>query len=48
MVGKGCIGALVVPLRCFLFLPPNYIHVYAFIVHHYYVDKRGVLQQEYA
>ena len=26
---KGCIMARVLPLRCFLFLLPNYIHVYA-------------------
>ena len=32
MMVKGCIVALVLPLRCFLFLLPNHIHVYAIIV----------------
>ena len=41
--------ALVLPLRYFLFLLPKYIHVYAIIMHPYtYIDKRGVLQQEYS
>ena len=29
MMAKGCI---VLPLRCFLFLLPNYIHVYTIIM----------------
>ena len=29
MMAKGSIVARVRPLRCFLFLLPNYIHVYA-------------------
>ena len=29
MMAKGCIVAIILPLRCFLFLLPNYIHVSA-------------------
>ena len=32
MMAKGCIVASVLPLRCFLFLLPNYILVYAIIM----------------
>ena len=32
MMTKGCIVASVLPLRCFLFLLPNYDHVYATIM----------------
>ena len=31
-MAKGSIVAWELPLRCFLFLLPNYIHVYAIIV----------------
>ena len=40
----------ILPLRCFLFLLPNYIHVYAntcTMQQFLYLDKREVLQQEY-
>ena len=47
-MAKGCIVALVLPLRCFLFLLPHYIYVYAIIMQYFsYIDKREVLQQEY-
>ena len=29
LMAKGSIVARVLPMRCFLFLLPNYIHVYA-------------------
>ena len=47
MMVKGCIGAGVLPLRCFLFLLPTYIYTcsYKHLSHH---DKREVLQQEYS
>ena len=32
IMAKGCIVAEVLPLRCFLFLIPNFIHVYAIIM----------------
>ena len=32
MIAKGCIVARKLTLRCFLFLLPNYIHVYAIIM----------------
>ena len=32
MMAKGCIVARVLHLKCFLFLLPNYIHVYAIIM----------------
>ena len=31
MMAKGCIVVKVLPRRCFLFLLPNYVHVYAII-----------------
>ena len=47
VMSKECIGVL--PLRCFLFLLPNYIHVYVFKMKYFsYLDKRGVLQQAYS
>ena len=49
MIAKGCILVQVLPLRCFLFLLPNYMHVYAMIMQHFsHFDKREVLQQEYS
>ena len=48
MMAKGIIVARVLPLKCFLFLLPNYMHVYAIIMHYFSLfDKREVLQQEY-
>ena len=35
-MAKGCIVACVLPWRCFLYLPPNYIHflhLYCIIMH---------------
>ena len=32
MLAKGSILTRVLPLRCFLFLLPNYIHVYTIII----------------
>ena len=32
MMAKGCIVGRLLPLRCFLFFIPNYIHVYAIIM----------------
>ena len=32
MMAKGCIVACVLPLRCFLFTLPKFIHVYAIIM----------------
>ena len=32
IMAKGCIVTLILPLRCFLFLLPNHIHVYATIM----------------
>ena len=49
MMAKGSIVARVLPLKCFLFLLPNYIHGYAIIMQYFsYLDKREVLQQEYS
>ena len=49
MMAKGCIVARVLPLRSFLFLLPNYIHVYVIIMQYIsYLDEREVLQQEYS
>ena len=46
MMDKGCIVALVLPRRRFLFLLPNCIHLYAIIMQYIsYLDKRKVLQQ---
>ena len=43
------ITAWVLPLRCFLFLLPSYIHVYTIIMHQFtYLNTREVLQQEYS
>ena len=48
-MAKGCILTTVLPLRCFLFLLPNYIHVYAIIMESFsHLDKGEVLQQEYS
>ena len=34
---------------CFLFLLPNYIHIYAITIqYNSYIDKREVLRQEYS
>ena len=36
-------------MKCFLFLLPNYIHVYAIFMQQFpSLDKKGVLQQEYS
>ena len=41
--------AQVLPLRCFLFLLPNYINVHAIIMQYVsYLDESEVLQQEYS
>ena len=49
MMAKGCIVARVLPLRYFLFLLPNYMHVYAIIMQHFLdFDERVVLHQEYS
>ena len=50
MRAKGCIVARVLPLRCFLFLLPNYMYAYnAIIMQHFsHVGTREVLQQEYS
>ena len=49
MMAKGSIVTSELPLRCFLFLLPNYMHVYAIIMHYsLHFDKREVLQQEYS
>ena len=45
MMAKGCIMVSVLPLRCFLFSLPNFIHVFATIMQRFsYFDKREVLQ----
>ena len=41
MMARGCIVALVLPLRCFLFLLPNYIHVYANMMQYCHILTRG-------
>ena len=40
----------ILPLRCFLFLLPNYTHVYEIIMQwiFFYLDKRELLQHEYS
>ena len=49
LIAKGRIVARVQPLRCLLFLLPNYIHICAIVMHHFsYLDKRKVVQQEYS
>ena len=49
ITAKGSIVARVLPLRCFLLLLPNYIHIYANIGQKFSCfDKREVLQQEYS
>ena len=45
MMAKGCIVAFILPLRCFLFLLPNYCIVIQWFS---YLDKRQALQQEYS
>ena len=40
MMANACIVARVLPLRCFLFLLPNNIHIHAIMLQH--VDKREV------
>ena len=40
MMDKGCFVTSVLPLRCFLILLPNFIHVYAIMMHYF--------QQEYS
>ena len=45
-MAKECVGAWILPLRCSLFLLPNY---YAIIMQYFsYIDERGVLKQEYS
>ena len=40
MTTKGCIVAGILPLKCFLFLLPKYIHVYAIMMQQFsYLDK---------
>ena len=40
MMAKRSIVTRVLPLRCFLFLLPNHIHVFAFIMQQFsYIDK---------
>ena len=41
MMAKGCIVALVQPLRCFLFLPANHIHIYPIITNIVHILTRG-------
>ena len=41
MMVKGCFVALVLLLRCFLFLLPNYIHVYAIIMQYFHILSRN-------
>ena len=49
MMAKGCIVAWVLSLRSFLFLLPNYTHIYAILMHQCsYHDRREVLQQEHS
>ena len=48
MMAKGIIVTRVLPLR-FLFLLPDYIHVYTTIIPQFsYLDQRNLLQQEYS
>ena len=47
IMAKGCISACLLPLRCFLFLLPNYVNLCAIIMQYFAcTDKREVLQQE--
>ena len=49
MMAKQSIVALVLSLRCFLFLLPNYINVYSNIMQYFsHLDKKEVLQLEYS
>ena len=41
IIAKGCIVALVLPLRCFLFLLPNYINICAIIMQYFHILTRG-------
>ena len=48
MTDKSCIVVCVMPLRRFLFLLPNFFHVYAIIIQLFsYLDKREVLEHAY-
>ena len=48
MMAKGCVVAWVLPQRCVFILLPKYIYVDAIIMRYVsYLDKKGVLQQEY-
>ena len=47
IMAKGCIVAWLLPLRCSLFVLPDFIHIYAIIIQNVLV-KREVLQQEYS
>ena len=46
-MAKGCIVAWLLPLRCSLFVLPDFIHICAVIIQKF-LDKREVLQQEYS
>ena len=48
IMAKGCISALVLPLRCFLFLLLSFIHLYNYDAMFSYFVKKEVLQQEYS
>ena len=41
ILAKGCIVARVLPLRYFLFLLPNYIHICTIIMQYVYILTRG-------
>ena len=36
-MGKGCIVACVLPLRCFLFLLPNYTNILVYFFYFHYL-----------
>ena len=42
IIAKGCIVARVLPLRCFLFLLPNYINILMFVIYLHYIDEPEV------
>ena len=41
MMAKGYIVTVILPLRCFLFLLPKYIHVYAIMMQYFNILTRG-------
>ena len=41
MMAKGYIVAVILPLRCFFFLLPKYIYVYAIMMQYFNIWTRG-------